>query len=329
MSSGPWIGEAAGAMTAPSLVEKGRKLMARPSPLSRAAHNTSLTIVSTAPDWKAMRAASLEASLTTSALNPCAASKPLRRIVSISQLTVPNGRTPIVTMRYSCPRAEGGRTSAKPPPNARNARRVRIEPPRALEQRAPTRFATPPRSRGLMSGEPHPSKRRRQPCGAENGVASRSPVRPERGFAPSRRSHQPFRFADRIRATAGVSLPVGGPGALERLVDLRQPVGLGRPRAPAGDLRGRRVPLGLGADILGRGRPVLGQRVHRNRRPGLRDFARSRRLARRGGDGGTGAWTPWRSRARRALVLDRAGFHRRPGACVAAAQRLLELRDLI
>jgi hypothetical protein len=75
--------------SAPTAVENGTYFSRAPRLRSRETHSQSDTMTSTLPPRSAIRAASGDASSVTASATPCRASSPWRRMVSISQDTVP------------------------------------------------------------------------------------------------------------------------------------------------------------------------------------------------------------------------------------------------
>ena len=92
------IGELGGTMMEPSAVVKGEKVKSPPPLRSRETHNQSVAMMSTEPACRPTVVAWVLANGTMSSSMPSALSRPLARMVSSAQLTVPNFSTPIVTL---------------------------------------------------------------------------------------------------------------------------------------------------------------------------------------------------------------------------------------
>ena len=83
---------------APSAVVKGEKVKSAPPVRSRDTHSQSVAMMSAEPPCRPIAVASVLASGITSSSIPSALSRPFRWMVSSTQLTVPNFRTPTLTL---------------------------------------------------------------------------------------------------------------------------------------------------------------------------------------------------------------------------------------
>src|SRR5581483_9459944 len=88
------MGELGGTMIEPSAVVKGEKVKSAPPLRSRETHSQSVAMMSTEPPC---RPTVLARGVTSSSI-PSALSRPLARMVSSTQLTVPNLSTPTLTL---------------------------------------------------------------------------------------------------------------------------------------------------------------------------------------------------------------------------------------